>query len=191
MSYAMEQGPRQHRITVDEYHRMAEVGLLAPDARVELIEGVIVDMAPIGSPHCAVVDLLNKLFTHGVKDDAIVRTGGAVRLSRWTEPQPDIALLEPREDYYRHAHPGGSDLLLIVEVSDSSLRYDLDTKSKLYARYGVQEFWVVDVNEDVMHFFRQRTDVGYADVSSTDRPGTVPIPSLGVSIDLSELFEPR
>ena len=188
MSYAMEEGPRPHRITVDEYHRMAEVGLLAPDARVELIEGVIIDMAPIGPPHCSAVDFLNELLVLAVSGRAIVRTQGAVRLNRWTEPQPDIAVLKPRLGHYRQAHPSGKDIYLVIEVSESSLKFDLNAKAKLYARYGVPEVWVVDLNANVLHFFRGRSDLGYRDVTSTKTPGVLEVPSLGVTVDLSRLF---
>jgi Uma2 family endonuclease len=188
MSYAMEEGPRPHRITVDEYHRMAEVGLLAPDARVELIEGVIIDMAPIGPPHCSAVDLLTELLVLAVSGRAIVRTQGSVRLNRWSEPQPDIAVLKSRLGRYRQAHPSGKDIYLVIEVSESSLKFDLNAKAKLYARYGVPEVWVADLNANVLHFFRGRTDVGYREVTSTRTPGVLEVPSLGVAIDLSKLF---
>ena len=188
MSYAMEQGPRPHLITVDEYHRMAEVGLIAPDARVELIEGVIIDMAPIGSPHGTTVDLLNELLVPLVKGRSIVRTQGAVRLSNWTEPQPDLALLKPRSDRYRASNPGPHDIQLVIEVSETSFCHDLKTKSKLYARYGVREVWVVDLNENVIHFMRRRTDLGFSEIDSTMDPGLTPLPGLEASVDLSQLF---
>ena len=187
MSYAMEYGPRPHRITVDEYIRMAEVGLLAPDARVELIEGVIVDMAPIGTVHGRDVDFVSARFVLAVQGTAIVRTQGAVQLSDYTMPQPDIALLKFREDGYVHQHPSGSDILLIVEVADSSIDYDFGRKLKLYARHGVQEVWALNVQTDTLHFFRSRTDVGYREESATQTPGVLPLPSLGLTVDLSGL----
>ena len=191
MSYAMEQGPRTHRITVDEFIRMAEVGLLAPDARVELIEGVIVDMAPIGSVHGRDVDLISERFVLAVHGEAIVRTQGSVQLSDDTLPQPDIALLRFREDGYIGKHPNGSDILLVVEVADSSVDYDFGKKLKLYARYGVQEVWVLNVQTDTLHFFRSRTDLGYREETSTQRPRIIPIPSLGLAVDLSGLVRSR
>jgi Uma2 family endonuclease len=189
MSYAMEQGPRPHLITVDEYHRMAEVGLLAPDGRVELIEGVIIDMAPIGSPHGMTVDMLNEILVPLVKGRAIVRTQGAVKLSQWSEPQPDLVLLKPRSDRYRSSNPNGDDVQLVIEVSESSLRFDFDTKSRLYARYGVPELWIVDLNDNAIHFMRGRTDLGFCDVSSTLEPGLVSLPGFDLVIDLAALFD--
>src|SRR5687768_7285038 len=131
MSYAMEQGPRQHLITVDEFYRMGELGLLAPDARVELIEGVIIDMPTPGIPHGWAVDLLNEQLVEAARGKAIVRAGGSVWLSRSSAVLPDFALLRARENRYSDAHPTGPDLLLAIEVSDSTLRQDLDTKRRL------------------------------------------------------------
>jgi Uma2 family endonuclease len=188
MSYAMEDWSRLHRITVDEYHRMAEVGLLAPEARVELIEGVIIDMAPIGSSHGMAVDLVNERLVLAVHGAAIVRTQGAVEMSRWCELQPDIALLKLREDRYCAMNPEGPDVILIVEVADSSAEYDFETKLKLYARHGVPEVWIFNVRLEELYFFRSRHDLGYAEVTSTTTPGLCKVPSLDVSVDLSGLI---
>src|SRR5688572_15958278 len=129
MSVAMEEWPSRHRITVDQYHRMAEEGLLAPDARVELIEGEIVDMPPIGSRHAAAVSQLGKILYAAVGDSAIVWCQSSIRLGDLSEPQPDFAVLACREDLYRERHPAAADVLLAIEVSDSTLRYDLQTKA--------------------------------------------------------------
>lgn len=188
MSYAMEQGPRTHRITVDEFVRMAEDGRLAPDARVELIEGVIVDMTPIGTVHCRDVDLIAERLTLAAHGKAIGRTQGCVQLSDDTMPEPDIVLLKFRADGYIHQHPGPSDILLVVEVADSSIDYDFGRKLKLYARYGVQEVWIVNVQTETLHFFRSRSDVGYREQGSTQSPGVLPLPSLDLTVDLSGLL---
>jgi len=145
MSTLMESWPRRHRITVEEYHRMAEVGLLAPDARVELIEGEIIDMAPIGNRHMSTVDRLTRQFVLAAGEDAIVRVGGSVRLGRMSEPQPDLLILRPRADFYGNHSATGSDVLLVIEVSDTSLRYDREVKVPLFARHGVPESWVFDL----------------------------------------------
>jgi Uma2 family endonuclease len=190
MSYAMEDWSRLHRITVDEFHRMAEVGLFDPDARVELIEGVIIDMAKIGPPHAAVVDRLNHLFVEAVGRRAILRVQGPVTLSRDTQPVPDVALLKAREGYHRK-HPQGNETFLAIEVSDTTLRYDRHVKLPLYARHGVEELWIVDVNKPGIHFCRGRTDIGYSDMEFVEDPGRREIPSLkGVWIDLTGLLDP-
>ena len=142
MSIAMEKGPHRGRITVDEYHRMAEVGLLAPDARVELIEGVIVDVPPMGPSHASAVCQLDKLLHNAVRERAIVWCRLPIRLSAFSEPQPDLALHVGRADFYRQRHPTAEDILLVIEVSDASLRHDLSTKAALYAQHGIRELWV-------------------------------------------------
>jgi Uma2 family endonuclease len=189
MSYAMEDWSRLHRITVDEFYRMAEVGLLAPDARVELIEGVIIDMAPIGTFHAVAVDRLVKLLIPAVGERAVVRVQGPVTLSRDSEPLPDIALLKVLPRGYTEAHPSGADTLLAIEVSDTTLRYDRNIKLPLYARHGVHEVWIADVNRSGIHICRSRKDLGYSDIHFIAEPGLLAMPSLGdVSVDLTGLF---
>jgi Uma2 family endonuclease len=189
MSIAMEDWPRRHRITVEEYHRMAEVGLLAPDARVELIEGAIVDMPPIGSRHASVVSRLDKLLLYAVGERAITRCQLPIRLSELSEPQPDLALVAPLEDYYEHRLPTAADTLLIVEVSDTTLRYDRHTKLPLYARHGVPECWLFDTEVRQLHVFRNPAAGAYGEMISTHSPGVIPISSLpGLTVDLSSLF---
>ncbi|HET6630153.1 MAG TPA: Uma2 family endonuclease [Woeseiaceae bacterium] len=189
MGTPMESWPRRHRITVDEYYRMAEVGLLAPDARVELIEGEIIDMPPIGPDHGSVVDMLNHLLVHAVGDRAIVRVQGAVRLSQASEPQPDVALLVPRTDYYREGHPSGATTFLVIEVSDSTLRYDCDVKVPLYARHGVPEVWIVDIRSARILCWRLPAGGAYRDEAAIAEPGETPITALpGVSVNLSRLL---
>jgi Uma2 family endonuclease len=191
MGTLMESWPRRHRVTVHEYHRMAEVGLLAPDARVELIEGEIVDMAPIGTEHSSVVDQLAQLLVRAVGDRAIARIQGAIRLSQITEPEPDVAMLRPRADFYRHAHPTGTDTLLVIEVSDSTLRYDRDVRVPLYARHGVPEVWIVDLQHGRLLVYGSPADGEYRQQTSVEQPGVTPLAALpGVSVDLSRLLEP-
>lgn len=192
MSTPMESWPRRHRITVDEYYRMAEIGVLARDARVELIEGEIIDMAPIGPEHASVVDQLTRLLVRAAGDAAIVRIQGSVRLSQITEPEPDVAVLRPRRDFYRHGHPTGADILLLVEVSDSTLRYDRDVKVPLYARYGVAEVWIVDLQHGCLVAYGGLTDGEYRSKTSAELTGVVALAALpSMRVDLSGLLEPR
>ena len=146
---------QRHRLTVEEYYRMAEAGIFCEDDRVELIEGEIVDMAPIGSGHTSVVKRLNSLFTPSVGTRAVVSVQDPIHLNPHNEPQPDLALLRYRADYYRDAHPSPGDILLLVEVADSSLRYDLDVKLPLYARYGIPEVWIVDLEHRRLEVYRR------------------------------------
>ncbi|OGA04989.1 MAG: hypothetical protein A3H35_21270 [Betaproteobacteria bacterium RIFCSPLOWO2_02_FULL_62_17] len=175
----------KHRITTQAYHRMGEAGVLAPDARTELIEGEILDMAPIGSRHASVVNRLNRLLVAAVGERAIVQVQGPVRLGDLSEPEPDVALLKPRADYYRDALPGAADVLLIVEVADSTERLDRRVKVPLYARHGVLEVWVIDLQNALVHFHRRPGGGAYADISATENPAVTPIAALsGVMIDL-------
>lgn len=135
----------QRIFTVDEYYRMAEAGILHEDDRVELIEGRIVELSPIGGRHAACVDKLNRLLNQRVGDAAIVRVQNPVSLPGDSEPEPDIALLRPREDFYAEGHPGPEDVFLIIEVAETSLGYDRGIKAPLYARAGVPELWIVDL----------------------------------------------
>lgn len=191
MSTPMAGAPRKHLISVDEYYRMAEVGLLAPDARVELIEGEIIDMVPPGSRHARTVDHLTRLFILAVGDRAIVRSQNPSRLDRRSEPQPDLALVAPRADEYGESHPEPADTLLIVEVSDSSLGFDRDVKLPLYARHGIPEVWIVDLQHSELHVYRSPHEGRYIDHRHTHEPGLTSVAALsGLDMDLSRLFQP-
>lgn len=180
--------PRPHRLTVDEYYRMAEVGLLAHDARVELIEGEIIDMAPIGSRHAEVVDRLGRYLHEAAGKLATVGVQRPIRLSHLSEPQPDLVLMQPRS--YADAHPTPADVLLLIEVSDSTLRFDRETKIPLYARHGIAEVWLADVATPRLHVFRRPTETGYLDTQSVDVPGKLAVSAMsGIAVDLTALFD--
>jgi Uma2 family endonuclease len=189
MSAVMNDRLPRPRITVDEYYRMAEVGLLAPDVRTELIEGEVIEMAPMGSPHAAQVAQLSHLILPALGRLAQIRVQLPVRLDDYSEPMPDLAVVRPRKDFYRSRHPGSADTLLIVEVSDSSLRFDRDVKVPLYSRHQVPEVWLLDLTHDRLHLFRAPRDGTYTDVSFTDDPKVVALSALPeLAVDLSGLF---
>jgi len=192
MGIPMESWPQRHRITVHDYHRMGEIGVFAPDARVELIEGEIIDMAPLGNDHQSIVDQLNRTLVLAVGRNAIVRTQGSIRLSQWSEPEPDLVLLKPRPDFYRGAEFAfGTDSLLVIEVSDTTLKYDRDIKVPLYARHGVPEVWVVDVNGNALLVYGDLRDGQYERHVVLERPATVLVTHLpGVTLDVGALFTP-
>lgn len=139
------QTPSTHHLSVDDFHKLGEVGILHEDDRVELIEGVLIDMAPIGAGHAGQVNRLNNLFAPAVSGRAIVAPQNPLRLDDFSEPQPDLVLLRYRDDFYAKAHPRPSDVLLLVEVADRSLAYDRDTKVPLYARHAIPEVWLIDL----------------------------------------------
>ena len=152
-----------HRFDVDDYYRMAEAGILSAKDRVELIEGEVVDMAPIGSEHGGKVNRLNRLLAPAMAaGHAIVSVQNPLRLDRRNEPQPDLMLLRPRRDRYREGHPTAADVLLLVEISDSSLAYDSGPKLALYARHGVPEVWVVDIVGRTVEVCLEPGPQGYA-----------------------------
>jgi Uma2 family endonuclease len=179
----------RHRLTVRDYYRMGEAGIFAPDARVELIEGEIIDMAPIGTRHGAAVKRLVALLTSALGSRVIVAVQDPLRLSELSEPEPDLMLLQPRDDFYAEAHPSAADVLLLIEVADTSARYDREVKLPLYARHGVPEVWIVDLEARLLRFHREPAGGAYAQVSATATPGVTPIASLpGVAIDLSAVL---
>jgi Uma2 family endonuclease len=149
------------RFTADDYYRMAEVGILAESDRVELVNGEIIEMTPIGLRHAAAVDCAVQTFAKALLEQVIIRVQNPVRLDIHNEVQPDITLLKKRQDFYSMRAPGPQDVLLIVEISDSSLDYDANIKMELYAACGVQEYWVADLCGELIVTFRDPSPQGY------------------------------
>jgi hypothetical protein len=155
--------PTRRRFDVDTYYKMAEAGLLGDARRVELIDGEIIDMAAIGSPHAAVTNRLVRGFARAAVDGlALLTVQNPLRLDEYNEPEPDVMLLRPRADDYRASHPGAADVLLLVEVSETSLAYDRAVKLPLYARFGVPEVWIVDLVGGAVEVYREPKDGAYA-----------------------------
>jgi Uma2 family endonuclease len=181
--------PVRHRHSVSEFQQMAQAGILAEDDRLELIDGDLIDMTPIGSRHAGAVSRLTRLFGAAVGADVIVSVQNPVQLDRYSQPQPDLALLRPRADFYAHAHPQPADVMLIVEVAEASLDYDRDMKVPLYARHGIPEVWLLDVAGRCMTVFRAPGSDGYGEqrrIVSAESIAPVLLPA--VVIDLAGLF---
>ena len=136
-----------------EFERMGEAGVFTKDARLELIEGEIIEMSPIGSRHAACVKFLSRFLNRVIGDIALVSTQDPIRLNDFSQPQPDIALLRLRVDFYRDAHPAPADVLLIIEVADTTLAYDRQIKVPLYAQAGIQETWIVNLTEEQVEIY--------------------------------------
>lgn len=147
--------PVHHPITVAEYYQMAADGVLHEDDRVELIEGSLHWMSPIGSPHAACVNYLAAIFNQRLVQRAVVCSQNPVRLDDLSEPQPDVSLTRWRDDYYRAAHPTPPDVLLLVEVADSTLKEDRQVKAPLYARHDIPELWIVNLPQSVVEVYTQ------------------------------------
>lgn len=169
----------KRRFNVDEYHQMAAAGILTEDDRVELIEGEIVYMMVIGNRHAGCLKHLNQLFVLGLGYRALIGVQDPVRLSERNEPQPDLSVLRPRADSYSSGHPTPEDVLLLVEVADTSATYERSAKVPLYARHGIRELWLVDLNADLVEVHRQPTDQGYLEVTRHRRGETVTPEALG------------
>jgi Uma2 family endonuclease len=172
------------RFTVHDYHRMGEAGILHEDDRVELIEGELVEMAAIGTRHFSCVNRLNRLLVMNVGDEAVVSVQNPVRLNEYTEPQPDLTVIRPRD--YRVSLPEPEDVLLLIEVSDTTLAYDRGLKLQLYARAGIREAWIVDLPGDTIERHTEPSGDGYQRVEQTRRGQTLEstaLPGLVPSVD--------
>jgi Uma2 family endonuclease len=183
-------GPTARKqFTVAEYARMHEVGIFAEDERVELLDGEVCEMSPVGSIHAAIVKRLNVLLSRSVGDTAIVSVQDPIRLDDWSEPQPDIALLTYRDDFYANALPGADDVLLVIEVSDTSLAYDRDEKLPRYAAAGIPEVWIVDVAHDRVEQYTQPRGNNYRMKLLVERGESVVVQHVaGVQIEVEQVF---
>lgn len=191
MSNTAAEGPRRHRLSVADYDRMGAVGIFSPDARVELIDGEVLDMAPIGSPHVSTVLHLDHLLKDAVKGQALVLVQAPIVLDEYSAPQPDLALLRPRHDYYRSSLASPADILLIVEVAQSSLRYDRSVKVPLYARHGIPEVWLIDTASRRLARYRTPLQGTYARTDEPDLTKPLPIGELpAIHVGLSDPLAP-
>ena len=175
-----------YRFTRAEYHRMAETGILTEDSPVELIEGEILEMSPIGRRHKACVDRTAAVFFRGVGSAAIVRVQSSIVLGERSEPEPDLALLRRRDDFYADADETPEDVLLVVEVADSSEVYDRQTKAPLYARHGILELWIANLNRDQVIVCRDPAPAGYATMRVARRGESISplaFPNLTIAVD--------
>ena len=182
MSVALQ----QRLFTVDEYHRMGEAGIFSEDDRVELIEGAIVAMTPVGPPHAGNVNRLTQLFVLRLGNKAVVAVQNPVRLDRFSEPQPDLAVLRPRDDFFSQSQPGPEDVFWIVETGDSSVASDREVKAPLYAKAGIPEYWLIDLPNKTVEVHRNPVGGRYQSVEKLGkgdsiRPLAMPDAVFGVS----------
>lgn len=159
----------KYSFTADEYERMGEAGIFPPGARLELIEGEIYEMSPIGSPHAACVKFLSRLLNELFGKELIVGVQDPVRLNDFSEPQTDLTLLRWREDFYRSAHPTPEDVLLVVEVADTTAVTDRSVKIPLYAKSGVAEAWLVNIPDERVEIYSDPSGGEYRRVSQHAR----------------------
>lgn len=168
--------PQKHRFNVSDWHQLGEKNFFLPNARMELIEGEIIDMVPIGSSHAGCVSWLTQFFVTQVAGSAIVKVQDPVQLSHFSEPQPDLMILRPEPHFYRKRHPTPADVLLLIEVSESTLHYDRHTKIPLYARHGIIETWIVNLEQNCIEVYLNPQELDYQEKHIFQR-GEVIIPS--------------
>ena len=161
--------PARRLFTVDEYYRMASAGIFSEDDRVELIEGEIIAMPPIGGRHASCVNRLNRLFARTLGDEVVLAIQNPLRLGEGSEPVPDVLLLQPRADFYRE-HPTPADVLLLVEVADTTAKFDRRVKPPLYGRSGITEVWIIDLDRSIIDVQRGPAADGYR-LAETKRRG--------------------
>ena len=177
---------RLRLLSVADYLRMGEAGVFADGERVELIDGAIYDMPPIGQPHMTIVNRLNKRFVLACGERAIVQVQNAITLGDRSRPEPDVSLLRYRDDFYEAAEQRAEDVLLVVEVAESSLRYDRDVKLGLYARHGIPEAWIVDVAGRRLFRYREPGPDGYGEERTFAASGALEpraLPSVAIDLD--------
>jgi len=179
----------RHKLSLEDYYKMGEAGILGEDSRVELIEGELIDMAPIGSRHVRAVNILTELLVPQARGVAVVSVQNPVSLPPDNGPQPDIALLKPRADDYGDSLPTAQDVLLIIEVADTTAKYDREVKAALYARHGVQEFWLVDLQEKAVEIYQEPGSKRYRKLLRPESVETIsPVSLPDVHVPLGEIW---
>jgi Uma2 family endonuclease len=176
----------RYRFTADQYHQMGEAGIFGSDDRVELIDGEIISMNPIGDPHAGTVNRLNMELTERLRRTAIVAPQNPVRLAEHHEPEPDLAILRFRADFYATLGPRPDDVLLLIEVADSSVEFDRRIKGPLYARNGIPEYWLVDLTRGHVVVYREPDAEGYQSMQVRRRGESLSLallPDLTITVD--------
>lgn len=183
------ENPQVLKFTVEQFHLMYERGIFAGSDRFELINGEIITMSPIGRKHAACINRLSKLLEKKLGDRVIVSVQNSILLANNSQPQPDIAVLKYRDDFYEDALPTPTDIFLIIEVADSSLEYDRDVKAPLYAAAGIPEMWLFNVNTKTITGFSQPSELGYKQIYRYNQGDRLSILALDDAIfEWQELF---
>ncbi|MGZ8190959.1 MAG: Uma2 family endonuclease [Methylococcaceae bacterium] len=172
--------PTKHLTNLDEWRRLGEANIFPPENRLELINGEILDMAPIGFNHSGHLNRLNRLLTKLAPDDVIPSVQNPLQLGDLSEPEPDFMLLKPNADFYSSRHPNADDVLLLIEIADTSLKFDQTEKLRLYALHGIPEYWLLNLNDSCLEVYRKPNGEVYAE-KTTLRAGD--------SLTLSQLPE--
>lgn len=180
---------KRRRFTVADLLRLAEIGFLADDERIELIEGEIVEMSPISEGHASTVMRLVWLFSRVFGQRALLNVQNPIQLDEVTLPQPNVALLRPRDDFYSQRHPGPADILLLIEISDTTLAYDRRVKTALYNAAGVIEYWIINLPDHVIEVYREPRPDGYRTMTRYAPGETLsPLAFADVALNVDEIL---
>ena len=174
--------------TVEEYHKMAEAGIIKPSDRVELIHGEVLKRSPIKSPHASVVDYLNETIGFLLHGKAIIRVQNPIEINHDSEPEPDIAIVQCKADRYRDHHPTAEDVFLLIEVADSSLEFDREVKMPLYASAKIPEAWIINLPEQRVEVYRNPEKGQYKLTELFFLDDTLPVPGFGVQLSVRDIF---
>jgi len=181
--------PKKYPITITHFQKMIEMGIFDENEHIELIDGELIAMAPIGPGHSSQTRKLNRQFSQSVGDLALVDMQNPIVLDDHSEPEPDLALLRPSDDFYKAASPTAKDVLLLVEVADSSLNYDKKTKIPLYARQGIPEVWLINLPDKQVEIYRNPSEEGYRQILLPEKQACISPRLLPeVSIKISDIF---
>jgi Uma2 family endonuclease len=179
-------------ISVQDYHRMAEAEIFQPDERVELIAGQVIPMAAKGTAHSAAISRINRLLKSRLGDRVLLRLQDPIELDNYSEPEPDIALVKPDLLDYEDHHPTVLEVFLIIEVADSSLKFDCEVKAIAYAKSGVSDYWVLDVIARKLHVFRLPSSAGYqSETILLEKVAISPLAFPDCEIRIEEMLRPR
>ncbi len=186
-----EKTRRPHLFTVEDFHQLSEIGVLGPEhERIELIDGKLLEPMAVGSKHAGIVNFLAKFIERQVGEKIIVSNQNPVRLNTYSEPLPDLALLKFKDDFYRTAHPIARDVLLLIEVADSSLAFDLSEKATAYAQAGIGEYWVIDITGEKVHTFTKPAGLEFRSVKTVHRGDRLECELIdGLSVEIDSLFK--
>ncbi len=187
MIVATKSEPRVRLFNIDEYFKMAKIGILKENEAVELINGKILKMSPTGFFHSSIIAQLTYLFNRKLEDNALIWVQNSIFLDVNTLPEPDLAIVKYRADFYRKRYVKADDIFLIIEVADSSLNYDMKTKSVLYAHFDIPEMWVIDVKKQRLICYSKLINGIYQSVVIKNKLTTVTLLQK-FKIDLSDLF---
>jgi Uma2 family endonuclease len=181
--------PVKHLTNLNEWRRLGEANIFPPESRLELINGEILEMAPIGFNHSGHLNRINKLFAKIIPDDVILSVQNPLQLGDLSEPEPDFMLLKPNDDFYSSRHPNANDVLLLIEVADTSLMFDQNQKLRLYALHGIPEYWLLNLNDLCLEVYRKPNGEVYAEKTTLCVGDTITLSQLDqITINIADIL---